>query len=74
MTTRSVAVLMGLGTYQDMTDAEIESVIAYKVEQALKNAELADALQRSTEYLNEMADAARSRILESDKDLKAGAR
>lgn len=74
MTTRPVAVLMGLGTYQGMTDVEIESVIAYKVDQALKNAELADALQRSTEYLNGMADAARSRIIESDRNMKGAGR
>lgn len=62
-----------MDTYQGMTDAEIDSIIDYKVKRALKNAGLADALERATSSLNEMGEAARKRIMESEKNLKGNA-
>ena len=70
MTTRSVAVLLTMDTYQGMTDAEIDSLIDYRVKHALKNAGLSDALERATATLNEMGEAARLRIMESERQLK----
>lgn len=61
---------MGLGTYQGMTDEEIESVIEYKIESALKNAELADAIERSARSLDELGNAARERIMRSVSELQ----
>ena len=61
---------MGLGTYQGMTDAEIESIIEYKVGCALRNAELADAIERSARSLEELGDAARERIMRSASELQ----
>jgi hypothetical protein len=37
---RNIDVLLSLDTYQGMTDEEIEDVIAYKIERALKSAEI----------------------------------
>lgn len=37
---RKIDVLLSLGTYQGMTDEEIEDVIAYKIDRALKSAEI----------------------------------
>lgn len=70
MTTRSVPVLMGLGTYQGMTDAEIESIIEYKIASALKNAGLADAIERSARSLEDLGNAARERIMRSASELQ----
>ena len=70
MTTRSVPVLMGLGTYQGMTDAEIESIIEYKIGCALRNAGLADAIERSARSLDELGNAAREHIMRSATELQ----
>lgn len=70
MTTRSVAVLLTMDTYQGMSDGEIDSIIEYKVKRALKNAGLADALERATARMNDMGEAARARIMESESKLK----
>ena len=60
---RPVAVLLDLGTYQDMTDAEIESVIEFKIKQALEQATAQKQIDRVKEHLataNEEATAVRN--------------
>lgn len=37
---REISVLLMMDSYQDMTDEEIDSLIDYKIEQALKDAEI----------------------------------
>ena len=61
---------MGLGTYQGMTDAEIDSIIEYKIGCALKNAGLANAIERSARSLEELGNAARESIMRSASELQ----
>lgn len=54
---RDINVLLSLGTYQDMTDDEIDSIIQYKIESAISSYD-ANRIKTAVELASEAQTAA----------------
>lgn len=65
---RDISVLIGLKTYQDMTDSEIEKVIEYKIERALTRDEV-KAYRLAAQNITETGEQAMASILESSESV-----
>lgn len=63
---RDVSALIGLKTYQGMTDSEIEKVIEYKIERALARDEV-NAYRLAVQNITETGEQAMGSILESSE-------
>ena len=68
VTTRDIATLLALETYQGMTDEEIQSIIDYKMRYAFDAGASSAAAAATTEAMNEMLER-NDRLMRSMSDV-----
>lgn len=67
---RDISVLMNMESYQDMSDAEIDLLIAYKIERALENYENSAYMDYAQESRDACLAAAQAQLAAADNMLE----
>lgn len=67
---RDVDTLLKLDTYQGMSDSEIESVIAYKVDAAVRDATISADMETHLAMMRELMQTQRDAIASTESSLR----
>lgn len=67
---RDVDTLLKLDTYQGMSDSEIDSVIAYKVETAVRDATISADMEVHLSMMRDLMESQRNAVASTEESLR----